>query len=291
MIGHNKSQIQQITCAALEASLDAFRDAYKAATTQTPTVHNVINAIENKRVIYLAEPWITHDSNTVANELLFRYRNAPGQIYNYGSICESIANARLTAEFDLVNIFNILSWIPDDAENIAATINVSHDLLTNHALMDEVVNVMQHRKGPPIIFEILEDDRQFTGEEITYLESLTKQGFCFALDDFRVNTPSDWQRLSDLKNVISYIKLDGQDSVRPYLDNPNGGFAGIARNITAIKNICGLPKKIIAEWVKTRDEADILFSLGVHAIQGHDVIMHQNTSQKTNKPPSQKRFK
>lgn len=277
-MGQTSSKVVQRTLNALSSSLNDFRAAYGKAAEQTPQVHEVIDAVKHKRVIYLAEPWITADTNTVANELLFRFRPNREKLYSYGTICNSIHNAGLTAEFDLVNVFNILSWIPDDVKNTAATINLSHDLLINQKLMNQIVALMDKRKGPPVIFEILEDARQFTAPQIAYLKSLKDKGLCFALDDFRVSHPSDWQRLASLKDVLTYVKLDGEDSVRPFLDGESGELVAFAENIKAIQSTCGTSKRIIAEWVQNREEADICYASGVYAIQGHDIIMHQSSA-------------
>ncbi|MCS5596698.1 MAG: EAL domain-containing protein [Alphaproteobacteria bacterium] len=291
MSAHKNLQLHEAGESALQESLSAFHKLYMAADKQEKSVHEIIQAITEKRIIYLAEPWINSESNTVANELLFRYRYAPGQICSFGDICKTIINADLTAEFDLVNVFNILSWMPNDQNNVTASINIGHDLLTKPYLMDKILNVVSTRSGPSIIFEILEDDRQFTNDEIEYLKTLKDKGMTFALDDLRINYPSDWQRLESLKDIVSYVKLDGEASIRPYINQDSDGLLEIEENIREIKTLCGADCKIIAEWVQTPEEAEKLFEIGAHAIQGHDIIMHQNTSQKTNTQQNQKRFK
>ena len=169
-----------------------------------------------------------------------------------------------------MNVFNILTWIPSNERNIASTINTSHDLLTNRAYCDNITAALAKRNGTPVIFEILEDDRQFTAEDIKHLKRLKDNGIEFALDDFRISKAGDWDRLKTLKDVVSYVKLDGSDSLRPYCNMGDVGMNELKKQLQSIFSVAGNDKHIIGEWVQNGDEAEKLFDIGVHAIQGQN---------------------
>lgn len=256
----------------LHSELRKFMSACRPQSRKHEKLLGLIDAIKQRETIYIAEGWVDKNHDVIANEMLFRYRHNGRKVYSYGNIAQDLISADLVKGFDLVNLFNVLSWVPSTITPSACTVNMNHDTLTDPQILQNIADAMKHRDGPPIILEILEDDRCFTEGEITNLKELADQGISFALDDFRVSHDGDWKRLSGLKDIISYVKLDGPDSVRPFVDNGENGLKDMFQHIGQIHNLVGDDKKIICEWVQTQDEAEKLYDRGVHAVQGHNLV-------------------
>ena len=259
-----------------QQSLDELTLGFKNSSVQPAAISSLIQAFEQDKVFYAAEPWIDGNKNIRANELLFRFvRGEDHTIGHYSHIEPSLRQAQLVTNFDMLNIFNILSWLAKDDKNIHSTINLSHDTLCRKDLCERFLDIVQHEQAPSIIVEILENEKQFNAEQIDYLYSLKKRGIVFAMDDFRISVASDWARLQSLerKGILSYIKLDGKDSVRSYLDQGKNGLEALRQEILKIKNHAGSSPKIVAEWVNNSTEIDKLVSIGVDAVQGTNLML------------------
>lgn len=257
---------------ALDRELKTFVKACLAERKQHNTLGDLIHAVQNKNALYVAEPWVTKDERSVAHEVLFRFRHKSNKILRYSHVARDLNSSDLAKGFDLVNFFNILSWLPTDAKAHPCSINMTHDSLTTPDICEKIIAANSARNGPQIIIEILEDERIFTQNELQMLQKMKQSGIIFALDDFRVSMDSDWQRLKGLEGIVSYVKLDGKDSVRPFLDNDGANISALFNHISKIQNLVGADKKIVAEWVETPQEAHKLFDGGVHAVQGHKLV-------------------
>jgi EAL domain-containing protein (putative c-di-GMP-specific phosphodiesterase class I) len=272
----SKSTFNQFAALERQKIFSDFILKFKNNPAQPAPISSLINAFQQDKVYYTAEPWIDANKKVIANELLFRFiRDEDQSIGHYAHIEPSLHQTQLVTDFDMLNIFNILSWLPKDDENIHSTINFSHDTLCRKGLCERFLNVVQHEQAPSIIVEILENEKQFKAEQIDYLYSLKKRGVVFAMDDFRISMASDWARLQSLesKGILSYIKLDGKDSVRPYLDQGKSGLEALRQEILKIKNHAGSNPKIVAEWVNNSTEIDKLVSIGVDAVQGANLML------------------
>tara|TARA_R110002126_G_scaffold13118_7_gene57209 strand:+ start:101243 stop:102052 length:810 start_codon:yes stop_codon:yes gene_type:complete len=254
---------------ALDLELKSFMKACHAESKQHNTLTDLIHAVQGKSTIYLAEPWMNQDERSIAHEVLFRFRHESNQILRYDHIANDLISADLAKGFDLVNFFNILSWLPCDENAQPFSINLTHDSLITPEICEKIIEANNRRDGPQLIIEILEDERLFTSNELQMLQKMKQSGIAFALDDFRVSIDSDWERLKSLEHIVSYVKLDGKDSVRPFLDNGGANITALFNHIADIQDLVGSDKKVIAEWVQTPQEAHKLFDGGVHAVQGH----------------------
>lgn len=256
----------------LDHELNTFMKVCCPKRKEHKKLLSLVDAIKNRNALYVAEPWVTQSTEVVANEMLFRFRDGSKKVLSYSHVEKDLICANLLTGFDLVNLFNILSWVPSQAGDTACTVNLNHDTLTSPEICKKITEAMAKRDGPQIVIEILEDDRLFTAEELKSLSAMKNSGIQFALDDFRFSHASDWQRLDGLKDIVSYVKLDGKDSVRPYLDNKAADINTLFQRVAQIHNQVGADKKIIAEWVQTPDEAHKLFNKGVYAVQGHNLV-------------------
>lgn len=256
----------------LDHELQEFMKACHAERKNHSTLGDLIGAVQSKDALYIAEPWVNKDEQCISHEVLFRFRQKSKKVVSYSHIAKDLISADLAKSFDLVNFFNILAWLPCDPDGQPCSVNMSHDSLISEEICAQITAANSRRAGPQIIIEILEDDRTFSAQELQRLQNMKDNGIIFALDDFRVNYPSDWQRLKGLEKIVSYVKLDGKDSVRPFLDNDGAKISALFNHITDIQNLVGTDKKIIAEWVETPQEARQLFAGGVHAVQGHKLV-------------------
>tara|TARA_R110002124_G_scaffold149220_1_gene315166 strand:- start:331352 stop:332266 length:915 start_codon:yes stop_codon:yes gene_type:complete len=275
-LGQKKSGLNRLCALERQRSLDQFAQDFEAAPIHSPSLSSLIQAFHQDEVYYAAEPWVNAQKDIIANELLFRFkRGEDSAIGNYTYIEDDLRKSGLLTDFDILNIFNILSWLPQDTQRIHSTINLSHDTLCDSELCEQLFSVLQHKEAPSLIIEILEDDKQFNAQQIAYLSDLRKRGTIFAMDDFRINIQSDWARLQSLKSqdILSYIKLDGKQSVRPYLDQGKPGLEALRAEIIKIKSHAGCAPQIIAEWVNNEQEIDQLVSIGVDAVQGTNLIL------------------
>lgn len=255
----------------LKEALNRFIKAYEQKGKKSERIGDIIDAVENAHVIHLAEPWLNQEQRPLAHEMLFRYHHHNKGLYRYTYFKDALEKFELIDAFDLMNIFNILTWLPDVKAQIAATINVSHDILTNSEACELIMSGITQRQNKNVIFEILEDYRQFNTDDLEKLNALKSTGLSFALDDFRVSVPSDWKRLKSLNQIIDFVKLDGEISVRPFLTSDKDDLKALKQHIEHVHNVAGSDKLIICEWVQNMCEAEKLFDLGVHAIQGHDL--------------------
>ena len=113
-----------------------------------------------------------------------------------------------------------------------------------------------------VTFEILEDIiiSDINHEPLQNLHILKKMGYLLALDDFGSDR-SNFNRLETLG--VDFLKIDGQ-FIKGIQNNP--------RNQDIVESIASMAQKmrmeVIAEFVSTKEEFEVVKKLGVHYSQG-----------------------
>lgn len=219
---------------------------------------------------------IFSEDDYIAHESLARPKDENGRIYSIGNIAKAFYKAGLHVEFDTLTSSIGLKH----AKKFPVTLNISVESALSPKFWDEIKKRTQHINPEDIIFEILEHDIA-PRTDISVLEARKAEGFRFALDDFSIGKDHD-HRLQVLGGLVDYIKIDGP-LVRAYLEgtyteNHDDGTvtnytkADFEDTVAKIQNYYeaqGLPMPLlIAERVRTREEAQDLFDIGFSGVQG-----------------------
>lgn len=150
--------------------------------------------------------------------------------------------------------------------NISFSINLTMEDLLSSNFVDFVIAKQQYYKIKPnlVVFEILENIifNENNNISIENLTRLKKHGFLLALDDFGSQN-SNLSRLVSILDV-DIIKIDGQ-FIR--------GIDKNKKNYYIVESIVNLAKKlkleVVAEFVSTKEEFDVVNSLNIGISQGY----------------------
>ncbi|MGH1456241.1 MAG: EAL domain-containing protein [Alphaproteobacteria bacterium] len=226
--------------------------------------------------IYSQEAVITYES-------LARLKDETGHDFPIYTIANQFYDDGLSEEFDLLTC----SMGMEHADKLPISLNVSVKSILNTLFCTKLQEMTKNYslENSDIIIEILEHDVALDAE-IDHLLQMKKDGFRFALDDISY-TPRDKgtsrenrNRIKIFSNISTFAKIDGA-LVRAYLENgyesknKNGKLVQYTPNdlTTLIDTLQRrIPHaQIIAEHVKNKDEADIMFDLGINGVQGWDL--------------------
>lgn len=241
-------------------------DAYfmKELKTENQWFEKIREIIEEDHVVPYFHPIVSNETHEVIRyECLVRIDDE-GEIIAPADFLESIKKAGLIENLSIIMInkcFKLFS-----KTNINFSINITNEDLLNEKFADFVIAKQQQYAIEPtqVMFEILENvilDKNYKAP-LANLAKLKKHGFLLALDDFG----SDRFNLSRLVSVLDldYIKIDGQF------------IKGIDKNETNLKiveTVVELSKKlhikVVAEYVSTKEEYEIIKKLGIDFSQGY----------------------
>tara|TARA_R110002095_G_scaffold204994_2_gene188039 strand:- start:222 stop:1067 length:846 start_codon:yes stop_codon:yes gene_type:complete len=200
----------------------------------------------------------------LASESLARPKDKMHGDYSIGEISEEFYRRGHAELFD-----NLTCSIGIDyAKQFPATLNIAVESALSPSFWEKID---KHVDGAPpsnFIFEILEHDVDVNAD-ITHLYALKERGYRFALDDFSGDY-KDEHRLAVFSDLVDYIKIDGP-LVRAALDAPDSAMAQKFHEI--VENLqSNYPNaQLIAERVRTADEANTLFDMGFSGVQGRDL--------------------
>jgi lactose/cellobiose-specific phosphotransferase system IIC component len=133
-------------------------------------------------------------------------------------------------------------------------------------ISDDIAEIVAHELetnsiDPKLIELEVTEQLALTTASRRRLAQLKELGVRLAMDDFGMGHTS----LMYLKEFdVSTLKLDGV-LVRDIVDSPTS--RDIIRSISHLANSSGI--ELIAEYVETREQSDMLHSLGVHVYQGY----------------------
>jgi EAL domain-containing protein (putative c-di-GMP-specific phosphodiesterase class I) len=264
-----------------------LRMGYKTASDATPDDKNeqaltLLEALREKRFEF--EPEIWHDardtdgSQHFPSELLLRARTIDNKLI------KPLAPITLIGELGLQNLLDkaLILAATEQAirkNQLPVSINTS---ARNMASPDFWVGIAQMlREQFPkdkiqgqLTFEVLEDDLASNPCREVLLEMKKEFGCRFAVDDFyhdrrRLEAEhaeiesTDWERLDNLKDIIDFVKIDGETVEDSLKFNDRYDLAGLIEKIRTV-----VPRAfIVLERVKNADEAYLLSYVG-DAVQG-----------------------
>jgi EAL domain-containing protein (putative c-di-GMP-specific phosphodiesterase class I) len=213
------------------------------------------------------QPQIRHDGSIIGAEALLRWDHEQfGQIIPpvLVTIAEESGYIHLLGKFVFASAFAVLRELQLlGLEDFIMSVNITPGQLDNPNLATETAEIARAYGVSPtsIEIEITEQAALGGGPRLKVLDSLHKQGFRLSMDDFGMGHSS----LIYLKEFnLNTIKLDGSLS-REVESNPT-----CCEIITSIVQLAkSVELDVIAEFVETEPQKEILWSLGCDHYQGY----------------------
>ncbi|WP_333803798.1 EAL domain-containing protein [Sulfurospirillum sp.] len=240
------------------------QDTFHARTKiETTWIQKFRIALEEDRVIPYFQPIVdNHTCQVVRYECLARIED-DGEIISPANFLEAARRSGLMSNLTRMMInksFKIFA-----GKEIAFSINITNEDLLNQTFIDFLQTKQKIYNIDPalITFEILEDIIISDSNHVPLrnLKVLKEMGYLLALDDFG----SDRSNFNRLENMgVDFLKIDGQ-----FIK----GIDTNLRNQDIVESIASMAKKIgmkvVAEFVETKEEFEMVKKLGVDFSQGY----------------------
>ena len=233
------------------------------STVETTWIQKFRIALEEDRVVPYFQPIVDVMSEHIEKyECLARIEDE-GDIISPMHFLEAARRSGLMSNLTRIIINKSFKIFAD--QHVSFTINLSNEDLLNHTFVDFILAKQKLYKINPkaVCFEILEDIviSDTNHAALQTLKTLKQMGYQLALDDFG----SDRSNFSRLENFgVDFIKIDGQ-FVK--------GIDTNERNQDIVESITSMAKKmnirVIAEFVSTQAEFEMVKKLGVDFAQGY----------------------
>lgn len=244
----------------------------------------LLDGLLEGRYRFAAEIW--HDANvnnghqTFPAELLLRARTRDGQPIKPLAPITTISNAGLQAKFDKALILAGIDQAIKESL-MPVSINTSARNISSTAFWYDIAEMLQDYFHPEEIkgqltFEVTEDDLARNPCREMLLAMKRDFGCKFAIDDFYYDRQAcldrgehcdsfDWKRLDNLKDIIDYVKIDGE-TVEAATGKDISARFNLAELVARIKSVAP-NAQIILERVKDADQAYELSNVA-DAVQG-----------------------
>ena len=232
-------------------------------------VGRISKALDEDRFCIYSQPIISlGDGNHKHYELLIRMIDERGETVPPGAFLPAAERYSLIEKLDtwMVNhALDLLASHPIFFKDVDfITINLSGPSLTNKGFLDFILNKFEETAISPrlVCFEITETVAITNLESaISFMNTLKKSGFRFALDDFGSGLSS----FGYLKNLpVDFLKIDGM-FVRDIVDDPIDH--AMVKSINEIGQVMGM--QTIAEFVENEEIQLLLSDIGVDFGQGY----------------------
>lgn len=226
-------------------------------------------AIENEQLQTVFQPQVDAKSgNIIAYECLIRWSN---QQLNQVSPNEFLPIAEESGHIEQISNFvfqeaaRLAAKLHENGQNISVSVNLSIREFMNPQRFDDVLAILEQEQCPPSLIELeITENFAFKAEEEA---SISKQmlkfqeaGMQFTLDDFGTGYAS-FRYLHNLP--ITKLKIDRLfiQSITTHEQTKKlvNGMIQFAKS---------LDKVIIAEGVETEEQAELLKSLDIDALEG-----------------------
>lgn len=251
------------------SSFQALQSSVLASYTEIPNKDNtcldsvIYDAYKNGGI---QEP-IYGTDRIIASESLARPKDSLGRQYSIGLLSEQFYKQGHAVNFDILTTSNALK----QAQTFPVSINISVTSALSPHFWKETKKRMEREEIAPndIVFEILEHDVD-PAADISILEDLKENDFRFALDDF-IGNEFDEHRLAAFANLVEFIKIEGK-VIRGGLGDKDMEYTpeDLERAITMIEYNAP-DAKLIAERVRSFEEAQTLFDRGFVGVQGRQL--------------------
>jgi len=236
--------------------------------TARKLVHEFIQDLGSERVFLAYQPQHDVSQRVVGVEALLRWKHRHFGLISPGVICVLLEEANQICALGrwtiVVACRQLRDWKLAGIENLRVSVNLSPLQLKDAGLLPLVVECLQgnHLQAGELALELTEsqhvpDDR----ESVQTLKALQAMGIHLEMDDFGMGYSS---MLYIRRFHFDAIKLDGS-LTREVLQSNN------CRDIIAsvVQLARALKMRVVAEYVETREQQELLARLGCDAFQGY----------------------
>ncbi|WP_105583691.1 EAL domain-containing protein [Cronobacter sakazakii] len=228
-------------------------------------LQKVKQALSEGGVTLFAQP-IQNAQGEGYAEILARLE-CDGELIMPAKFIPLITRFNLSARFDMQVLEKLLIYLhthPQTRPGARFSVNLMPLTLEQQGIAQQAIALFERYRVPisAVILEVTEE-QALSGSENTVqnISLLQARGFCIAIDDFGTGY-ANFERLKNLQADI--IKIDGC-FIRNVVSNTFDALV--------VKSICDLAKArsltVVAEFVETPAQRDLLFALGVEYIQGY----------------------
>ncbi|GLR07849.1 hypothetical protein COO59_10555 [Mixta theicola] len=229
-------------------------------------LREIKQALAQRDIVLFAQPVVSCKEERHYYEVLARLRSSD-EIIMPDRFMPLIAEFRLSAQFDRLVVEKTVEFIHQRqrANNPPPrlAINLLPMTLTDPGIVNDIIALFQRFSvlSEAVIFEVTEEQGLINNPQANgAIVALRQAGFRIAIDDFGTGF-ANYERVKHLSADI--IKIDGLFVKNSLNDN-------IDRII--IKSICAIAREkrvsVVAEYVETEAQKQLLTELGVDYIQG-----------------------
>ncbi|HEY3983068.1 EAL domain-containing protein [Cedecea sp.] len=263
--------------------LDSRLQAVSGQTTERVLLlQKIKRAIDDEAFQLYAQP-IVDSQGKGYHEILSRLV-IDGQNITPDKFIPIIAEFNLSTRFDMMVMKMLLAWLakhPGDTRQARFSVNLMPLTLMQKDIAQKIVAQFDANKVPTsaVVIEVTEE-QAFSNSDTSNqnIALLRENGFRIAIDDFGTGY-ANYERLKKLQADI--IKIDGcfvRDITSDVMDR------------LIVKSICKLaaakPLTVVAEYVETEEQREILLQLGVQFLQGYLVGKPEPLQQLTHRSHS-----
>ncbi|VEB96051.1 Cyclic di-GMP phosphodiesterase YfgF [Cedecea lapagei] len=246
--------------------LDSRLQAVSGQTTERVLLlQKIKRAIDEEAFQLYAQP-IVNSEGKGYHEILSRLV-IDGQNITPDKFIPLIAEFNLSTRFDMMVMKMLLEWLakhPGNTQQVRFSVNLMPLTLMQKEIAQQIVARFEAYRVPAsaVVIEVTEE-QAFSNSETSSqnIALLREKGFKIAIDDFGTGY-ANYERLKKLQADI--IKIDGcfvRDITSDVMDK------------LIVKSICKLAEAksltVVAEYVETEEQREILLQLGVQFLQGY----------------------
>jgi len=230
-------------------------------------ITRIVDAMQENRFILYCQPINDISGNKSGlphYEILSRLIDESGKIISPGSFIPAAERYNLINSIDRLVVKNTLDFLENRESPIHLSVNLSGTSLGDRKIQQAIIDKIRSGaiKNHQLSFEITESAAIISLSSAKYfMESLSKYGCRFALDDFGRGMSS----YSYLKTLpVDYLKIDGMFVSQI---DVNSIERAMVRSINEIAHTMKI--QTIAEYVETEAVLDELKKIGVDFVQGY----------------------
>lgn len=246
----------------------SWQEAASDSLQSNQDVAILMKALLEGRFKFVKEPW--HGQNgKLAEELLLRAWDEKGVAISHANALNAIVDEGDLSSFNSFLVYKAFVKTPVQ-HHTPLSVNIFPSCAAHKEFWDRLETSVGLHNSNKIIFEILEHEKSYQVDHDLMQAALDK-GYRFALDDFE-GTVDDCRRLQDFSPYLSFVKLDGK-LVREGLKDRT-----VLKQTISMLETNHPDLKIVAEYVSNDQEANMLYEMGVSAVQGMSLPKNFNPS-------------
>lgn len=234
-------------------------------TEQVLMLNKVKRALEEGSLTLYAQP--IHNADGIGYREVLTRLVCDGELITPDRFVPVIARFNLSPRFDMLVVETLLRWVrahPEPYEEARFAVNLMPMTLMQKTSSTDIIALFRRYGVPPqcIIIEITEEQAFSDAESsLQNIQQLRDFGFKIAIDDFGTGY-ANFERLKRLHADI--IKIDGA-FIKEIEHDP--------LDAKIVQAICTLAKAksmtVVAEFVETQAQRELLLELGVEYLQGY----------------------